>query len=179
MLCLLDEIDARPKEKWPYDVCFSKLELNKQPGRQVVVVLLGSTQTSLDAMASEMRLRDKGPDLLSRVLLDQYSFEIPAVTLEDAAVMVVGHVVKVVGDRVRSVEKLALYYILSKESLRSSPRQLSEFVSLAAGRVQADDRRLRFHHLFRPEDEEARYAFRRGNEDLLTSLANVDVQIVG
>lgn len=176
VLCLLDEIDARGTEEWPYDECFSKLDLNLEPGRQVVFVLVGSTQTSVSTMANAIAQRHKGKDLLSRILFDRY-FEIPAPDLEDSVVMVMSQLDATLGERLGSVEKLALFYILCNESLRSSPRQLSELAKAAAARLGPDEMRLRFHHLFRPGDD-AQYEFRSSHGGkLLEGLKNVDVLI--
>jgi len=177
-LCLLDEIDARASEDWPYEICFPKLDLNLRQDRQLVMVLIGSTPPSMQSMIESMKVRKKGRDLLDRILRDQKCLEIPPTTLEDSIAMVVGQVVALLGGRVRAVEKLALFYILSNESLRSSPRQLSEFIKGAANRLGDGDERLRFHHLFLPEDDDRRFVFRKANEDVIVGLRNVDVVVI-
>jgi hypothetical protein len=177
-LCLLDEIDARSGEDWPYETCFPQLDLNLKDDKQVVIVLIGSTPNSMEAMIESMRARKKGQDLLDRILRDQKCFAISPTTAEDSVAMVVGQIVGLLGRKVRAVEKLALFYILSNESLRSSPRQLSEFIKSAANRLGESDERLRFHHLFRPEDDDQRYAFRKANESLIAGLRNVDVVVI-
>jgi len=177
VLCLLDEIDARAGEEWPYEACFPKLDLNGESDRQIVIVLIGSTPTSMQSMIEAIKQRRKGPDLLDRILRDQKCFDIPRPTLEDGAAMVVGEIAALLGERVRAVEKLALFYVLCNETLRGSPRQLSEFIKAAATRFQEGEERLRFHHLFLPEDDDKRFDFRKANEELLKGLNNVDVQI--
>jgi hypothetical protein len=176
-LCLLDEIDARASEDWPYETCFPKLDLNLKHDKQLVIVLIGSTPSSMHAMVESIRGRKKGQDLVDRILRDEKCFEIPATTMEDGAAMVVGQVVELLGTKVHAVEKLALFYILCNESLKGSPRQLSEFIKAAASRFGENDERLRFHHLFRPEDDDKRFAFRKANEELVDGLSNVDVLI--
>jgi hypothetical protein len=177
VLCLLDEIDARSTDDWPYDKCFSKLDLNLKPDRQVVFVLIGSTQTSVSTMANAIAQRYKGKDLLSRIPLNQNTFEIPAPDFEDSVVMVMSQLVASLGERLRSVEKLALFYVLCNESLRNSPRQLGEFATAAAARLEQGEKRLRYHHLFRPGDD-AQYEFRSTHGGkLLEGLKNVDVLI--
>jgi hypothetical protein len=60
VLCLLDEIDARANEEWSYEVCFPKLDLNTSSDKQVVIVLIGSTQSSVESMMDVMGRRHKG-----------------------------------------------------------------------------------------------------------------------
>jgi len=177
VLCLIDEIDARGDEAWPYEVCFPHLDLNLDTSRQAVFVLIGSTQSSAKTMAEAMGKRHKGPDLLSRILLPQNSFEIPSPTQEDNVVMVIGEIVHAIGPRIKAVEKLALFYILTNEDLRYSPRRLSEFVKSAAQRFQKDDDRLRFLHLFRRDDDEVKFDFWKAHEGSLEGLSNVNVVI--
>jgi hypothetical protein len=176
VLCLLDEIDARGDEDWPYEACFSHLDLNLKKDKQIVFVLIGSSQTSVDALADTMKERWKGKDLLSRVLVEQRGFAIPPLTTGDAAVMIAGEVLNQLGPRIDSIEKLALFYVLSRAALRKSPRQLTEFVKAAARRVPDDERRLRFCHLFDAtiyKDVE----FLKAHEGLLDDLKEKDVEV--
>jgi hypothetical protein len=176
VLCLLDEIDARSNEVWPYEECFSKLDLNVDTAQQVVIVLIGSTQSSVHAMEAAMKQRQKGADLVSRVPHPN-AFEIPSMAQEDTVVMAVGQILALLGERVKSVEKYALLYILCNESLRNSPRQLSEFMKAAAYQFKKQDRRLRFHHLFQPGAQEMFNFRQRHDPTFLKGLQEVDVQI--
>lgn len=147
VLCLLDEIDARAEETWPYEECFSKLDLNVECGRQIVFVLVGSRESSVESLVDLISRRPKGRDLVSRIPLEEKSFTIPALAPEDSVVVVLGQVDALLAGKIRSVEKLALLYILSNAQLRSSPRQLTEFVKSAVHRMNGHDR-LMYHHLF-------------------------------
>ena len=82
-----------------------------------------------------------------------------------------------IGQRIKAVEKLALFYILINEDLRYSPRRLSEFVKSAAHRFLKEDDRLLFLHLFRRDEEETKYDFWKAHEGTLEGLSKVDVQI--
>jgi hypothetical protein len=177
VLCLLDEIDTHADEKWPYEVCFAKLELNTNPDKRVVFVLMGSTEANLNDMVKSMEKRHKGPDLLNRMLRDHNSFQIPRATPEDVTAMVVGEIVDHIGERVRAVEKLALCYILFDENYNSSPHQIRELIKSAASRFQAHEERLRFYHLFHPEDEKKKHAFLMANEGLFDEFLNKDIQV--
>lgn len=177
VLCLLDEIDNREDELWPYEECFGKLELNTRTDKQVVFVLIGSSKGSLSNMVEAIKLRHKGPDLLNRILQDHNCFSIPSADPEDVVVMVASQIRKYAGVQVKSIEKLALFYILCNESLKS-PKQLREFIKSAAARIMPTDDRLRFYHLFRPEDDNKKYVFRRANESLIEALVERDIQIL-
>lgn len=176
VLCLLDEIDNREDELWPYEECFGKLELNTRAEMQVVFVLIGSSKGSLSNMVEAIKRRHKGPDLLNRILQDHNCFSIPSADPEDVVVMVASQIRKYAGPHVKSIEKLALHYILCNESLKS-PKQLREFVKSASARMLLTDDRLRFYHLFRPEDDNKKYLFRRANESLIEALVERDIRI--
>jgi hypothetical protein len=173
VLCLLDEIDARPDESWPYEACYEALDLNTKLERQVVVALIGSTQANVEAMARAMKPRKKGDDVLTRVFPQNW-FEIPAATPLDSTAMVIGDVVNTLGERVRGVEKLALFYVITQ--MKGVPRQVSELVRRAAERFEASDDVLRYYHLFDPADPAA-FDFKAEYGELLTDIENVYVQI--
>lgn len=130
-LCLLDEIDARADEDWPYDVCQADLELrqSRKDRRAIVFVLVGSHRAGLAGMLEAMRKRYKGPDLVDRVPIGN-RFELPALTLEDRAVAFVCELAssgREQGHQVRQIERLALYYALTNPAM-STLRQLRELV---------------------------------------------------
>jgi hypothetical protein len=158
VLCFLDEIDARPDEMWPYDVCFPHLSINR-----------------VEEMARAMSNRHKGKDLLSRVF-GPNRFTIPTATPLDSAIIFLGEVFDALGERVKTVEKLALLYALCEPTLRNSPRQLTEFVRRAVGRIPDGESRLRYNHAFDPGDL-AELQFWADNRQLLTNLQNVDVKV--
>jgi hypothetical protein len=177
VLCLIDEIDAKPDETWPYDVCFPQLGINQDDKqRRIVIVLIGSTHSGIDGLVSAMENRQKGKDLVNRVFA-QNRFTIPATTLLDSAVVILGEVWDALGDRVKAVEKLALLYALCEPTLRNAPRQLTEFVRRAAKRLLAGEKRLRYHHAFDPGDW-AQYDFCTKYHNLLSGLQDVDVKVL-
>ncbi len=149
VLCLVDEIDARRDETWPYELLFSHLDRNLLPDHQFVFVLIGSSRAGMNGMVQEMLLRSKGPDLLDRVPIDR-RFEVPPMSLEDRAVIFSSNVreaARTKGQTVRQIEKFALFYILVKAEL-NSPRQLRDLAYSAVGRVSAADDRLHYDNLF-------------------------------
>ena len=149
LICLLDEIDARAEEAWPYEEAFSLLDLNLSPERRVVFVLIGSHRGGMALMAEHIASRPKGADLLDRVPVNQ-RFEIPGPALEDKAVIVASHVEdagRLRGEPVEELERLALYYALTDPSL-TTPRQLRDLAVAAVQNLPPGEKRLRYDDLF-------------------------------
>lgn len=176
-LCLLDEIDARSQEKWPYEECFSDLDLNLAGTRSVVFVLIGSSPSGLQGMVQQMLDRSKGKDLLDRVPAAN-RFEIPELTIEDRAVVIASQVISAArtrGEVVRSIEKLALYYALKNQELRT-PRQLRELAVNAVGRMSSGDDRLKFDDLFARGDNRDKEFWVR-NQEVAGELSNIFLRV--
>ncbi len=149
MLCMIDEVDARLGEDWPYQELFSYLDLNLLPDKVIVFVLVGSSEAGVEGLARAIRSRPKGADMLDRVPADR-RFEIPALTQQDRVIVVASQVLDAAAERKQSVEwleKLALYYILSSDHL-SSPRQLRDLAVTAVQRLGLDEDRLKYDDLF-------------------------------
>ena len=66
-LCLVDEIDAKPREVWPYEMLLPYLDEAVDRGAQFVFVLAGSSGSAIADMKERMASRPKGSDLLSRI----------------------------------------------------------------------------------------------------------------
>jgi hypothetical protein len=111
-LCLIDEIDARQGESWPYENLFPYLDLSKQ--RPIVFVLVGSAGEGKEALVRLIQDRPKGSDLIDRIPARQ-RIEIPPPLLGDRLLVLVSALLEHgTGDPVQEVEKLALYYALSR-----------------------------------------------------------------
>ena len=176
-LCLLDEIDARREEVWPYEECFSDLDLNIADARPIVFVLIGSSSSGMQGMLQAMLSRSKGKDLLDRVPISN-RFEIPGLTLEDRVVVVAGQVASAArarGQSVREIERLALYYTLKNPDLRT-PRQLRELSVGAIERMSSSDDRLKYDDLFSRGDNRDK-TFWVSNQDAAAELSNMFVRI--
>jgi hypothetical protein len=183
-LCLLDEIDSRVDEDWPYQEVFPLLDLNRSEDHTVVFVLVGSRGDGREGMIARMkerpdgRERPKGKDLIDRVPADR-RFEIPSTTPEDKCMIVAAQVAEAArlrGARVREIEKMLLYYVLSNEDL-TSPRQLSDLARDAVRRLSTKDDRLRYDNLF--EDGDTRnQRFFAAHLDAANELSGVFVRII-
>lgn len=156
-LILIDEVDSRPGEAWPYEALLPHLERRGGDRPARVFVLAGSAGAHLEEMESRIRGRPKGPDLLSRIP-ESNRRTIPAVTAMDRILVALANLQPT--DRTRrleftEIEKLALYYVAVSPALES-PRQLREFMIRCADRVPPRERRVRFDHLFDVGDAQSK-----------------------
>ena len=177
VLCLLDEIDTRSDETWPYEECFSLLDLNLAEHRLAVFVLVGSASTGMEGMMQSMRRRVKGQDLLDRIPASN-RFEIPPLSLEDQVVIVASQALVAAdtrGQSLREIERLALYYIIKNRDLRT-PRQLGDLAAEAIQRASGDDDRLKYDDLFHRGDSRNQQ-FWVEHSEVASELANTFVRL--
>jgi pimeloyl-ACP methyl ester carboxylesterase len=171
-LCLIDEVDAKPKEVWPYEVLLPYLDANTDRGAQFVFVLVGSSDSSLVEMKKRIASRPKGADLLSRIP-DGNEYDIPPMNLGDRLLVVLSQFRQAgreVGQEVQSVEKLGLYYIALNSRLANA-RQLRELAVRAIERLPTNEDRVKYDHLFGAGDPENK-AFWMQSLPAATELAN-------
>jgi len=154
-LCLIDEVDAKPKETWPYEVLLPYLDASAEREAQFVFVLVGSSDSSLVEMKKRIASRPKGADLLSRIP-DGNEYDIPPMNLGDRLLVVLSQFRQAgreIGWEVNSVEKLGLYYIALNSRLANA-RQLRELAVRAIGRLPSGEDRVKYDHLFGAGDPE-------------------------
>ncbi len=154
-LCLVDEIDAKPNEAWPYAALLPCLDAAVAKGRPCVFVLAGSSGSSVAEMKERMATRPKGADLLSRIPVWN-EYEIPQMSLGDRALVVLTQFRQAgreMGREIPSVEKLGLYYIILNSRLASA-RQLRELAVRTVERMSSSDDRVKYDHLFGAGDPE-------------------------
>ncbi len=148
-ICLLDEIDSRNEESWPYESCFSMLDINYAQKRKIVFILIGSSSNGLRQMSMEMSNRSKGKDLLDRIPVSN-RFEIPGLVLGDQIIIAVSHFFNAFKERgkiLTEVDKFALYYILSSNDVRT-PRQIRELAISAVDRISDSSSGVLYSDLF-------------------------------
>jgi len=154
-LCLVDEIDAKPEEVWPYEVLLPYLDAGVERSAQYVFVMAGSSGSSIDEMKQRIAVRPKGNDLLSRVPgINEY--QIPSMGIGDRLLVVLSQfrqAAQEAGKQVQLVEKLGLYYVALKPLLGNA-RQLREFAVRAVQRMPAGEDRIKYDHLFSAGDPE-------------------------
>jgi pimeloyl-ACP methyl ester carboxylesterase len=154
-LCLVDEIDAKPDEAWPYEVLLPYLDAGPERGLPFVFVLAGSGGESVIELKQRLAGRPKGKDLLSRIPSEN-EYEIAPLGILDRVLVVlsqIGQAAREAGREIRAVEKLALYYVAVNPRL-SNARQLREFAVRAVDRAGPDEDRVKYDHLFGAGDQE-------------------------
>jgi predicted ATPase len=154
-LCLVDEVDAKPQEPWPYEALLPYLDAAVERGLRLVFVLAGSSGSSLNEIKQRIAGRPKGADLLSRIPAG-HEYEIEPFGFGDRILVVLSQLRQAgweAGREIRAVEKLGLYYVALNPRLANA-RQLREFAVRAVGRVPKSDDRVKYDHLFTPGDPE-------------------------
>ena len=154
-LCLIDEVDAKPDEAWPYEVLLPYLDANTDRDTQFVFVLAGSSGSSLVEMKKQIASRSKGADLLTRIPAGN-EYEIPSVNLGDRVLVVLSQFRQAgreAGREVKEVEKLSLYYVALNSRLANA-RQLHELAVRAIERLPTGEDRIKYDHLFGAGDPE-------------------------
>jgi pimeloyl-ACP methyl ester carboxylesterase len=154
-LCLVDEIDAKPHEAWPYEALLPCLDVAVTRGTPCVFMLAGSSGSSVAEMKERIAARPKGADLLSRIPAWN-EYEIPQMSLGDRALVVLTQFRQAgreIGREIQSVEKLGLYYIILNSRLTSA-RQLRELAVRAVERMSSSEDRVKYDHLFGAGDPE-------------------------
>jgi predicted AAA+ superfamily ATPase len=171
-LCLIDEVDAKPDEAWPYEVLLPYLDASAERGAQFVFVLAGSSGSSLVELKKRITSRPKGADLLSRIPAGN-EYEIPPMNLGDRVLVVLSQFRRVgreVGREVKEVEKLGLYYVALNSRLTNA-RQLRELAVRAVECLSTGEDRIKYDHLFGAGDPENK-AFWMQSLPAATELAN-------
>jgi len=154
-LCLVDEIDAKPRGVWPYEMLLPYLDAAAERGARFVFVLAGSSGSNIGDMKERMASRPKGSDLLSRIPGGN-EYEISPMGLGDRVLVVLTQLRRAGSDAgrdIRAIEKLGLLYVALNPRLVNA-RQLREFAVRAVESVPAGDDRVKYDHLFTPGDPE-------------------------
>ena len=155
VLCLVDEIDAKSDEAWPYESLLPYLDASTQRGTPFVFVLAGSGGESIEELKLLIAGRPKGTDLLSRIP-SANDCEIAPLGVLDRVLIALSRIRQLgrEADRdIRAVEKLGLCYIALSTRLANA-RQLREFAARAVQRVPAGEDRVKYDDLFNAGDPE-------------------------
>ncbi len=153
VICLIDEIDSKKDDSWPFEILLSFLDANKQTTHTLIWVLAGSTEKKIDKFTRMLETRFKGKDLLSRIPKENIIEIIPP-TLEDRILLVGAYIGKLSSyrrTRIQFIEKFALFYLVTSPEL-SDTRQMEDFLHTAIKRVGLSEDRLKYDHLFIPGD---------------------------
>jgi len=154
-ICLIDEVDAKPDEPWPYEALMPFLDVNLERGGGIVFVLAGSSGATIEEFKARIRARPKGTDVLSRVP-EANGWEIAPMDAGDRILVALSQMRNAASELDRSVagvEKLALHYLAAAPRLANA-RQLREFAVRAVERGSARSDRIRYDDLFDSGDPE-------------------------
>ena len=154
-ICLVDEVDAKPDEPWPYEALMPFLDVNLERSGRIVFVLAGSSGATIEEFKGRIRARPKGTDVLSRVP-EAYGWEIAPMDPGDRILVALSQMLNAAFELDRSVagvEKLALHYLASAPHLANA-RQLREFAVRGVERGSARSDRIRYDDLFDAGDPE-------------------------
>jgi predicted AAA+ superfamily ATPase len=154
-LILIDEVDAKPQEPWPYEYLLPYLDAAADHGKPWVFVLAGSGGFSLAGIKEKIKQRPKGTDLLSRIPIEN-QFVIDPMTFGDRLLVVLSQFLNAgreYGREICAVEKLGLYYVVLNSNLVNA-RQIREFAVRAVQRVPPGEDRLKYDNLFVAGDPE-------------------------
>ncbi|MGH3026778.1 MAG: AAA family ATPase, partial [Gaiellaceae bacterium] len=154
-ICLIDEVDAKPDESWPYEALMPRLDVNLERGGGIVFVLAGSSGSTIGEFKDRFRARPKGSDVLSRVP-EANGWEIAPMDAGDRILVALSQMLNAASELGRSitgVEKLALHYLAAAPHLANA-RQLREFAVRAVERGSARSDRIRYDDLFDSGDPE-------------------------
>jgi predicted ATPase/class 3 adenylate cyclase len=154
-ICLIDEVDAKPDEPWPYEALMPFLDVNLERGGGIVFVLAGSSGSTISEFKDRIRARPKGTDVLSRVP-EANGWEIAPMDAGDRILVALSQMLNAAAELDRSVsgvEKLALHYLAAAPHLANA-RQLREFAVRAVERGSARSDRIRYDDLFDSGDSQ-------------------------
>jgi predicted AAA+ superfamily ATPase len=177
-LILVDEVDAKPQEPWPYEILLPYLDAAADQGKQWVYVMAGSGGFSLNGIKEKIMVRPKGTDMLSRIPAEN-QFTIDPMTFGDRLLVVLSqflHAGRKYGREIQAVEKLGLYYVVLNTKLVNA-RQLGEFAVRAVQRVPPGEDRLKYDNLFiagDPENKRFWLEVVSVANDLVNSFVNIE-----
>ena len=154
-LCLIDEVDAKSDERWPYELLLPFFDSTAVHDSPRVFVVAGSSGSGPAGMKERIASRPKGADMLSRIPIDN-EYSVPGMGAGDRIVVALSQfrlAGKRLGRDVREVEKLGLYYVALNRRLTNA-RQLHELAVRAVERMSPGDDRVKYDNLFNPGDPE-------------------------
>jgi phosphoserine phosphatase len=154
-LCMIDEIDGRNGEEWPYDIIYKKLDLNELRDRQAVVfVMIGSSGGTVRKLGEAIRTRYKGKDMIDRVLESaQHCAEIPPMDAGDTVCVYASKILEAAdaeGKMIHEVEKFAAYHAVLT---CRTPRQIKLLADQAVRRIAAGHTQVHYDHHFESGDK--------------------------
>jgi phosphoserine phosphatase len=177
-LCMIDEVDGRKGENWPYDLIYKSLDLNElKEHSPVVFVLIGSSGGTVTKFSETIRSRYKGKDMIDRIPeSSQYWVEIPPMGVGDTVCVYASKILEAaaaVGKTISEVEKFAAYH--SVLTCRT-PRQIKLLADQAVRRITTGHTQVLYDHHFEPGDS-ANKTFRDQHSDAAAAFGKQTFRI--
>jgi phosphoserine phosphatase len=179
-LCLIDEIDGRKSEDWPYDLFYKKLDLNERQAGLWVFVLVGSSGGSVESLGAIIKARIKGGDLVDRILQsNQHCSFIPPMKPADAIVVFAKKVLEASASAIpqkdiREIGRSAAFFALMT---CKTPRQIKMLSDQAVRRVPIGHTQLLFDHLFEAADKSSKDAFEEQYKNCMNALGMTSFRV--
>jgi TolB-like protein/Tfp pilus assembly protein PilF len=179
VICLIDEVDAKAGEPWPYELLLRHLEPPTKRSKHVSFVLAGSSGRSLQDVADTISSRPKGIDLLSRIPASN-RLSVPPLGDVDRLLVAVTQLMRAAAERgkaIHEVEKMAAYYMIRNTRLQGA-RQLRDFALECARRIPQGEDRVKYDDLFQSGDPENKAFWMRtqhAHNRLVNSYLTVDM----
>lgn len=154
-LCLIDEVDGRKGEDWPYDLFYKKLDLNESEGRSpVVFVLIGSSGGTAIKLGEVIRERFKGNDMVDRILESgQHCAEIPPMGAGDSVCVYASKILEAASASKKTIQEIETFAAFHAVLTCRTPRQLKLLADQAVRRIPAGHTQVCYDHHFEPGDK--------------------------
>lgn len=177
-LCMIDEVDGRKSEDWPYDSIYKKLDLNEVQDRPpVVFVLIGSSGGTVSGLGKIIQLRSKGKDLMDRIFESgQHWAEIPPMGVGDTVCVYASKIMEAAereNKSIEDIEKFAAYYAVLT---CRTPRQIKLLADQAVRRVPKGHTQVHYDNHFEAGDKSNR-AFLEQHSEVATAFGSQTFRI--
>jgi len=177
-LCMIDEVDGRKGEDWPYDLIYKKLDLNEIRDRPAVVfVLIGSSGGTVKKLGEVIRSRYKGKDMIDRVLESaQHCAEIPPMGVGDTVCVYASKILEAAeaGKKaIQEIEKFAAYHAVLA---CRTPRQIKLLADQTVRRIPVGHTQVQYDHHFEPGDN-GNKAFWKQHSDVASAFGKQTFRI--
>jgi phosphoserine phosphatase len=177
-LCMIDEIDGRKDQDWPYDTFYKSLDLNESTSRPAVVfVLIGSSGASTRDLGDAIRARYKGKDMIDRIPeSSHHCTEVPSMVVGDTLCVYASKVIEAAAENKKVVESVEMMAAFHAATICRSPRQIKMLADQAVKRIAAGRTQLHYDDHFEAGDRNNK-SFWNEHSDATRELAGKTIQI--
>jgi len=159
IICLIDEIDSKSNESWPFEKLRPFLDANLNKDFTLICLLIGSSGTTVQELKSHLSKSHKGNDIISRIPAQNY-LDLYSPTTSDKFLLIIELTKKISIESKKlicSIEKFAFLY-LSQIPEFGNPRQIKDLLRRVIQRIDNNETKLYYDHFFLAGDSK-RYRF--------------------